>query len=106
MFQFPISGYKNTDDLLANLHSKPEQYWAKRGERMALKLFHEMATRVPAYKDFLKKHKVDPKKVKTVKDFKRVPFIDKDNYLRVFPLEQLCWDGDLAGTRQVYSSTS
>lgn len=65
------------------------------GAEIALKLFHKAAKRVPAYRDFLKSHKVDPNKIKTVDDFKHLPLVDKENYLRKYPIKDLCWDGDL-----------
>lgn len=88
------------------LKTKPESYWQKRGEVMALRLFHDMAEHVPAYKDFLQQQNVDPQKIRTISDFKSVPTIDKDNYLRAYPLDALCWDGQLASQRWVISSTS
>ncbi len=97
---------KNPERLLQDLRTKPEQYWIKRGEQMALRLFKQMAERVPAYKDFLRKNKVDPKKIKTIKDFKLVPTVDKDNYLRKYPLEKLCWDGRFNERQWVFATTS
>lgn len=88
------------------LKSEPESYWMQRGERMALDLFHDMAKRVPAYQDFLKKHDVDPSRIVTIEDFKTVPTIDKDNYLRQYPRAALCWDGIFGGERWVVSTTS
>lgn len=88
------------------LKSKPESYWIERGEHMALDLFHDMAERVPAYRDFLQKHDVDPSAIVTIEDFQRVPIIDKDNYLRRYPREALCWDGIFGGERWVVSTTS
>lgn len=88
------------------LKSKPESFWQQRGEVMALRLFHEMAGRVPAYREFLKTHNFNPKNVKTIEDYKNVPLISKDNYLRKYPLEQLCWDGDLVNRSTVVSATS
>jgi phenylacetate-coenzyme A ligase PaaK-like adenylate-forming protein len=64
---------KNPERLLQDLRTKPERYWIKRGEKMALRLFRQMAERVPAYKDFLRKNKVKPEKINTIKDFKLVP---------------------------------
>lgn len=92
--------------LQRSLKVKSEDYWLKRGERMALQLFQEMAKRVPAYKDFLKQHHVNPKSIKTIKDFAQVPTVDKDNYLRKYPREDLCWDGKFASRRWVVSTTS
>ncbi|QQS22565.1 hypothetical protein IPM19_02945 [bacterium] len=96
----------NITSLEKNLKTKPESFWQKRGEQRALKLFHEMAKRVPAYKDFLKKHKVNPAKIKSAADFALVPTIDKNNYLRKYPLKQLCWDGVLSKQQSVYAATS
>jgi len=81
--------------LESNLRSKSEDFWVKRGEKRVLELFKLMSKRVPAYKDFLKKEKIKPELVKTIKDFKNIPLIDKENYLRKYPLESLCWDGKL-----------
>lgn len=98
--------YKNPVRLLSLLKSKPEKVWINRGEDMALELFHMMAKRVPAYKDWLKKQKIDPQKIKTIEDFKKIPKMDKDNYLRKYPLADLCWDGEISRGWHVYSSTS
>lgn len=97
---------KDSAKFLKLLRNKPEEFWIKRGEKMAFKLFHEMSRRVPAYKDHLKKNNVDPSSIKSIKDFSRVPSIDKNNYLRAYPLKDLCWDGKLAENRWTISSTS
>lgn len=97
---------KNIPKLQKELKSRPEKYWNARGNRAAFKLFHEMANRVPAYKDFLKKNKFDPKSVKTIRDFKNIPLIDKDNYLRKYPRNMLCWDGEFSEKSWVISTTS
>lgn len=87
------------------LETTPEEVWQREGERRALYVFHEAARRVPAYKDFLKKHKINPEKVRTIKDFQVVPWIDKKNYLRRYPLADLSWDG-LLHTNQMISVSS
>ncbi len=99
-------GYTRPLQILTKLKHEPESYWVKRGEQRVLKLFHQMARRVPAYKDFLKNHSVDPDKIKTIKDFKSVPTIDKNNYLRVYPRDALCWDGIFDGKQWVIATTS
>lgn len=70
--------------------------WEKIGQKGSLRLFHEVAIRVPAYKDFLKKYKINPQKIKTWSDFQELPLISKKSYLQRYPLEKLCWDGTLA----------
>jgi len=98
--------FKNPVKLLQLFRIKKEEYFLKRGEKNALKLFGQMAQRVPGYRDFLKKNKIDYKKVKTIADFKKIPTIDKDNYLRKYALRDLCWDGRLREKRWVFATTS
>lgn len=70
----------------------------KNSEKLLLKKFHEASKRVPAYNDFLKKNKVRISDIKTIEDYKKfVPFVDKDNYLRTYPLKDLVWDGSMYG---------
>lgn len=71
-----------------------------------LKLFHETSRRVPAYKDFLKKHDIKHEAIKTWKDFQNVPPVSKQNYLRKYNLEELCWDGTLQKKSFVFTATS
>lgn len=91
---------------LSAIKTKKESYWLDRGERMALKLFWEMSRRVPAYKDFLKRRKIKADQIKTIQDFKKLPTLDKDNYLRHYPLPQLCWDGNFKKTDWIIAATS
>lgn len=86
-------GLKDPVTVLKKAHSKPEAIWSSRGEAMALRLFHEMSVRVPAYRDFLASNEVDPSSIKTIADFKTLPTLDKDNYLRKYSRKELSWDG-------------
>jgi phenylacetate-CoA ligase len=99
-------GYRSAEAVLKRLHTKPEVEFVRRGERRALNLFHSMAERVPAYKDFLKQNKVEHTHIRTISDFAQLPTLDKDNYLRKYPKEALCWDGEFAHGRWVISTTS
>lgn len=65
----------------------------KKGQKQALKVFHSVAEQVPAYKDFLKKNGVDPKKIKNFADFQKLPVVTKDNYLRQYSMRELMWAG-------------
>jgi len=80
------------------LREKPETFWRQMGEKRALDLFYKAAVRVPAYKDFLRKHKILYKKIRTIQDFQQVPVTDKKNYIRKYSLEKRCWDGHLHST--------
>lgn len=97
---------ENAPQLLRELKEKPESYWVERGEKETLTLFHEMADRVPAYNDFLKKNNIDAVTIKTLEDFKRVPITNKENYLLHYPLEELCWDGKFSEGQWMIASTS
>lgn len=88
------------------LKSKPEHYWTARGEKMAIQLFHDMAIHVPAYKDFLEKNNIRHSAIKNIKDFQLVPLINKDNYLRTYSREMLCWGGKFNSEQWVISTTS
>ncbi len=77
----------------------------KVGEKLALSLFHQVAQRVPAYKKWLKKNKIDPTKIKNIKDFQSLPIVTKKNYLRAYPLNELCWDGKVSDLYILSSSS-
>lgn len=88
-YDFDIDGFERL------LRKKDEQFWQNQGERKALKIFHAAAELVPAYKDFLKRNKINHKRVKTISDFKAVPITDKNNYINSYPLEKRCWYGKI-----------
>ncbi|MGD1873344.1 MAG: phenylacetate--CoA ligase family protein [Mastigocoleus sp.] len=61
----------------------------------ALDLFHYAATSVPAYQNFLETHHVNPLEINNFSDFQKLPLLTKDNYLRRYPLTELCRQGKL-----------
>jgi len=61
----------------------------------AVALFHEAAEQVPAYRDFLSAHGIDTGGVTDAEDFRSLPLITKDNYMRAYPLPQRCRGGRL-----------
>ena len=91
--------------ILRFIREKKEDFWLQLREKRALALFHLAARRVPAYKDFLKRNKINANKIKTWADFQNVPPVDKKNYLRKYPLEKLHWDGTV-GQPMVFTATS
>lgn len=70
-------------------------FWERQGARKALALFRDVARRVPAYRKTLAERRIDPERIRSVEDFRSLPVIDKNSYLRRFPLEELCLDGTL-----------
>ncbi|HEY1325261.1 MAG TPA: phenylacetate--CoA ligase family protein [Streptosporangiaceae bacterium] len=71
----------------------------------AVALFHQVAGSVPAYRDFLARHGVEPAAVATLADFQRLPLTTKENYQRCYPLPQLCRDGRLEGCDMIAVSS-
>lgn len=65
------------------------------GDVAALRLFHSVCSTVPAYPVFLKEQGIEPADIQTIKDFQNLPLITKENYLRCYPLAQLCRGGTL-----------
>lgn len=63
------------------------------GVPAALKLFHDAARTVPAYRDFLAGYGIDPA---GVTDLTAVPLSTKDNYVRRYPLPDRVRGGDLS----------
>ncbi|MBI2643995.1 MAG: phenylacetate--CoA ligase family protein [Candidatus Wildermuthbacteria bacterium] len=88
--------YAPPQHILKNIHVKQEQFWNQERETRALDLFHRAANQVPAYKDFLSKHGINPKKIKNWQDFQLVPPTSKADYLRQYPIEKLHWNGSIA----------
>lgn len=64
-------------------------------EAAAVKLFRHAAATVPAYREFLAGHGLDPGTVTSIEDFRRVPMMDKESYHHRYPLPQRCRDGRL-----------
>ncbi|HZU85047.1 MAG TPA: phenylacetate--CoA ligase family protein, partial [Polyangiaceae bacterium] len=81
--------YESTlDDVLAR-HLRPG------AESFPVDFFHSTVREVPAYRGFLQGRGVDPRAVRSIDDFARVPHTTKENYHRAFPLDQLCRGGRL-----------
>lgn len=95
----------SAESVLKSIREKKSDYWTKKGEEASLKIFREAAEKVPAYRDFLAKNKIQSGKIKNFRDFKLVPPINKENYLRQYPLEDLTWGGHLKKSL-VFTSTS
>lgn len=96
---------KIAEKTIKRIKDRNSYFWRKRSEEVSLELFHNAAEMVPAYKDFLRKNKINPAKIKNFKDFKSVPPISKENYLRRYPLEDLTWRGHMKKSL-VFTSTS
>lgn len=87
------------------LHVVSEEEWIRRGEKMVLRLFRTTAETVPAYKKFLKKHGIDPRSIRTIEDFQKVPVITKENYLKAYPFHELLPGGVTDSARMISTSS-
>lgn len=99
-------GYLSSQFYQKKLKEDSADKWVESGRRRAYRLFKEMSSRVPAYKDFLSKNNINPAKLDNFSDLKDIPVVDKDNYLRKYPTEKLCWEGKFAEGAWVVSTTS
>lgn len=64
------------------------------------KFINEVYNKVPAYRRFL-----DSNSAGCGSPWESIPLIDKNNYLLSYPLEELCWDGTLAGCHLIGASS-
>jgi phenylacetate-CoA ligase len=96
---------KSANSILSQLSERDASFWESERSKVSLRLFHAAAERVPAYKNFLKKNKVNPLLVKSFKDFIQVPSTDKKNYVNAYPLHELSWDGKI-DRLSIFTSTS
>ncbi|OGZ05142.1 MAG: hypothetical protein A2845_02375 [Candidatus Lloydbacteria bacterium RIFCSPHIGHO2_01_FULL_49_22] len=93
-------------DTLCALHNRPETEWQRRGDAFMLKLFRDTAKNVPAYKAFLRSHGVTPGSIRDIATFKKeIPLVSKENYLKVYPLNELLPAGDIAGAQMISTSS-
>jgi len=59
------------------------------GFKKALEVFRNASLKVPAYKALLRKEKIHPDSIQTLKDFEKLPIIDKRSYIYKYFLEDL-----------------
>jgi len=95
----------NSSAIISLIRRKKSDFWVSEKKRKSFSLFQQSAKNVPAYKKFLRKSKVDYKKIKNWEDFKNIPSISKKNYLKKYPINELCFGGDLKKPL-VFTSTS
>lgn len=99
------SSNQKGNNALQLLLFKKAEFWEAERIKENLSLFRRVVKKVPAYKDFLRKNGINPAKIKTSTDFLSLPVMDKNNYLRRYPLQDLCWGGKLDGSL-VFAATS
>ncbi len=90
------------------LRKKPEFFWWKRGKKAVISLWKEMAVKIPAYKHTMASQHPHRETVSaTMSDFLRLaPVLTKENYLRRFSLDALCWNGSMTADPTIIAATS
>jgi phenylacetate-CoA ligase len=83
------------DFLTTPFHGQLEKHTRISPEVNTLELFHSVAATVPAYQAFLKEYDIEPAAIQTLEDFQKLPLLTKENYLRCYPLPDLCRHGKL-----------
>lgn len=74
-------------------------------EDKVLALFHRCAKEVPAYSDFLDKKGINPAQISSYDEFRKLPLINKSNYMRAYSLPARCLGGSLRGSDRVAVSS-
>lgn len=77
-FQYP----KSVDKSLKDLRTKDPKYWEDLAVNKIIDLCNFKVDSVPAYRKFLKDSGAKPKKINSIEDFRGLPLVDKDDYLR------------------------
>ena len=70
-----------------------------------IKLFHDVAANVPAYKAFLAQQQINPDTIQNAEDFQKLPPLTKDNYLKCYGLADLCRDGKIENCDMIAASS-
>lgn len=81
--------------LTTSVDAQLSRHQSRSPEEAALALFHRVAATVPAYRAFLAEQGIAPAAVQTFADFQALPPLTKENYIRRYPLADLCRDGCL-----------
>ncbi|MEO1558655.1 MAG: phenylacetate--CoA ligase family protein, partial [Cyanobacteria bacterium J06632_19] len=69
--QRAIKGFENF--LNTPLENVLQQHITKNPASEIISLFQDVAANVPAYKDFLRQHQVNPDQIQTFDDFQKLP---------------------------------
>jgi len=80
----------------AIIRGMTDQKLPAEADSAVLELFARTARTVPAYGAFLREHSVNPQAVRTIDDFRRLPLVTRENYVRRYPLAERCRNGDLS----------
>ena len=89
----------------ATIRGMTGQKLAIEADSAVLELFTRTAQGVPAYRAFLREHSVNPQAVRTIDDFRHLPLVTRENYVRRYPLAERCRGGQLSACDIVAASS-
>jgi phenylacetate-CoA ligase len=75
-------------------------------EAHVLDLFHTVVNSVPAYRQFLQAQDIDPASIQTLSAFQQLPLVTKANYIKQYPLAEICRAGTLSTCDMLYRRTN
>ncbi|KKP59865.1 MAG: hypothetical protein UR52_C0002G0093 [Candidatus Gottesmanbacteria bacterium GW2011_GWA1_34_13] len=100
-----LDSYFNTDFSKQLAVYNNENRLEQNSKKNVLYLFHQAAERIVAYKHFLKKNKIKHRKIKSLKDYARVPTTSKENYIQKYDVNLRCWDSDMSQIHMISTSS-
>ena len=101
--QRAIKGFENF--LHTSLETVLQRHLDKNPAAEIIKVFHDVAANVPAYKAFLTKNQINPNNIQTFEDFQKLPPLTKQNYLKCYSLADFCRDGKIANCDMIAASS-
>ncbi len=91
-----------TNQIMSNM---PPDLTMRSGEKRAVKVARVARSRTRAYADFLTSRGLGDIRLTSMDDFRRLPVIDKANYVDCYPLEQLVLDSDFCHAYTIEKSS-
>lgn len=75
------------------------------GKRDIVRVFHDAARRIPAYKHFLKKEGFNLSLNNAISELSDIPIMTKENYISQYSLQDRSWDGNITNQHIISSSS-
>jgi phenylacetate-CoA ligase len=74
-------------------------------EEKVLALYQRCVAEVPAYRQFVESHGINPAEITSYAAFQALPLMNKANYMQAYPLPERCFGGSLNGSDRVAVSS-
>lgn len=77
------------DKAVKFFHEMPAEAWEGLGMKTAMTVFQETVEKVPVYRELLATCKIEASQIQSVKDFSKIPIIDKYNYVQKYGFNEI-----------------